>query len=243
MTTKTLRFYESIGLLPAPERTPSGYRDYAPEVTERVQFIRDAQSAGLTLAEVTSVLELRRCREPLLRAHTGAGRAASHRDRRQDRGTRRHPPTTRRSRTTSQATRPRRLHRPAPLSGHRAFPLTRRGVDRGWSPSAGPTNRAARSATMSAVQQRDHRPFGDGGVERDHGRGQPPNRSADPLPTSSGEERRMEFFQVIEAVRHSPVISRRCRRGTTGSAVPVLDDVSFTVGPPTVFAVRHSRSA
>jgi DNA-binding transcriptional MerR regulator len=59
VTTKTLRFYESIGLLPAPERTPSGYRDYAPEVTERVQFIRDAQSAGLTLAEVTSVLELK----------------------------------------------------------------------------------------------------------------------------------------------------------------------------------------
>jgi len=52
----------------------------------------------------------------------------------------------------------------------------------------------------------------------------------------------MEFFQVIEAVRHSPVISRRCRRGTTGSAVPVLDDVSFTVGPPTVFAVRHSAA-
>ena len=59
VTTKTLRFYESIGLLPAPERTPSGYRDYSPEVTERVQFIRDAQSAGLTLAEVTSVLELK----------------------------------------------------------------------------------------------------------------------------------------------------------------------------------------
>ena len=53
----------------------------------------------------------------------------------------------------------------------------------------------------------------------------------------------MEFFQVIEAVRHSPVISRRCRRGTTGSAVPVLDDVSFTVGLPTVFAVRHSAAA
>ena len=59
VTTKTLRFYESIGLLPEPDRTPSGYRDYSPEVTERVQFIRDAQAAGLTLAEVTSVLELK----------------------------------------------------------------------------------------------------------------------------------------------------------------------------------------
>ena len=59
VSAKTLRFYESIGLLPEPVRTPSGYRDYPAEVVERVQFIRDAQSAGLTLAEVTSVLELK----------------------------------------------------------------------------------------------------------------------------------------------------------------------------------------
>ena len=29
-TTKTLRFYEEAGLLPAPERTANGYRDYTP---------------------------------------------------------------------------------------------------------------------------------------------------------------------------------------------------------------------
>jgi MerR family transcriptional regulator, copper efflux regulator len=59
VSTKTLRFYESIGLLPEPVRTPSGYRDYPSAAVERVQFIRDAQAAGLTLAEVTSVLELK----------------------------------------------------------------------------------------------------------------------------------------------------------------------------------------
>ncbi len=59
VTTKTLRFYESIGLLPEPVRTPSGYRDYPAEVTDRIRFIREAQSAGLTLAQVTSVLELK----------------------------------------------------------------------------------------------------------------------------------------------------------------------------------------
>ena len=59
VSAKTLRFYESIGLLPEPVRTASGYRDYSPAVIERVQFIRDAQAAGLTLAEVTSVLELK----------------------------------------------------------------------------------------------------------------------------------------------------------------------------------------
>ena len=59
VTAKTLRFYESIGLLSEPLRTPSGYRDYPPEVVDRIRFIREAQAAGLTLAEVTSVLELK----------------------------------------------------------------------------------------------------------------------------------------------------------------------------------------
>lgn len=59
VTTKALRFYESIGLLPEPSRTGSGYRDYPAETIERIRFIREAQAAGLTLAEVTSVLELK----------------------------------------------------------------------------------------------------------------------------------------------------------------------------------------
>lgn len=59
VSTKALRFYESIGLIPEPSRTLSGYRDYPPDTIERVRFIREAQAAGLTLAEVTSVLELK----------------------------------------------------------------------------------------------------------------------------------------------------------------------------------------
>lgn len=59
VSTKTLRFYEDRGLLPVPARTPAGYRDYRPETVERLGFIRDAQLAGLTLAEITSVLELK----------------------------------------------------------------------------------------------------------------------------------------------------------------------------------------
>lgn len=59
MTTKALRFYETRGLLPAPARTPSGYRDYEPETLERLVFIRDAQFAGLTLTEIASVLEMK----------------------------------------------------------------------------------------------------------------------------------------------------------------------------------------
>ncbi|MFN0091586.1 MAG: heavy metal-responsive transcriptional regulator [Acidimicrobiales bacterium] len=59
MTTKALRFYEKRGLLPAPARTTSGYRDYDPDTVERLAFIRDAQLAGLTLAEIASVLEMK----------------------------------------------------------------------------------------------------------------------------------------------------------------------------------------
>ena len=38
-TAKTLRFYEEQGLLPPAERTPSGYRDYAPETAARIDFV------------------------------------------------------------------------------------------------------------------------------------------------------------------------------------------------------------
>lgn len=60
LTTKTIRFYEQAGLLPEPPRTPGGYRDYPEQrTTQRLAFIRDAQGAGLTLAEIHSVLALR----------------------------------------------------------------------------------------------------------------------------------------------------------------------------------------
>jgi MerR family copper efflux transcriptional regulator len=59
VNTKTVRYYESIGLMPEPERTPAGYRDYTPDALERLRFIRDSQATGLTLAEIQSVLELK----------------------------------------------------------------------------------------------------------------------------------------------------------------------------------------
>ncbi|MEU2406541.1 heavy metal-responsive transcriptional regulator [Streptomyces rubiginosohelvolus] len=59
LTTKTIRFYELAGLLPPPPRTASGYRDYPHHTVARLAFVRDAQAAGLTLAEIRSVLALR----------------------------------------------------------------------------------------------------------------------------------------------------------------------------------------
>jgi DNA-binding transcriptional MerR regulator len=63
-TSKTLRFYEAEGLLPEPERTPSGYRDYESDAVHRVTFIRDAQRAGFTLRQVSQILDIRDGGEP-----------------------------------------------------------------------------------------------------------------------------------------------------------------------------------
>ncbi len=58
-TTKTIRYYESIDLLPDPPRTAAGYREYDGDSVERLRFVREAQSAGLTLTEIQSILELK----------------------------------------------------------------------------------------------------------------------------------------------------------------------------------------
>ncbi|MEX0629673.1 MAG: heavy metal-responsive transcriptional regulator [Chloroflexota bacterium] len=56
---KTIRYYESIGLLPEPKRRPSGYRLYGADDVERLAFIRRAQRFGLRLDEIGEVLALR----------------------------------------------------------------------------------------------------------------------------------------------------------------------------------------
>lgn len=58
-TTKTLRFYEQKGLLPAPERTAADYRVYSGEAVARIDFIHRGQTAGLTLAQIKQILDVR----------------------------------------------------------------------------------------------------------------------------------------------------------------------------------------
>jgi len=58
-TTKTLRFYEESGLLPQTERAANGYRDYGPEALSRLDFIRRGRGAGLTLAQIREVIDIR----------------------------------------------------------------------------------------------------------------------------------------------------------------------------------------
>ena len=55
---KTIRYYEDVGLLPKPARTSSGYRLYAPESVDRLQFIKKAQSLGLRLPDIKEILDL-----------------------------------------------------------------------------------------------------------------------------------------------------------------------------------------
>jgi DNA-binding transcriptional MerR regulator len=56
---KTIRFYESIGVLPEPRRTSSGYRDDDDEHVERLRFIKGAQRLGLKLEDVAEILRFR----------------------------------------------------------------------------------------------------------------------------------------------------------------------------------------
>lgn len=59
MATSAIRFYEEAGLLPEPERTASGYREYDQAVIDRLVFIRAGQGVGLTLNELRDVMLIR----------------------------------------------------------------------------------------------------------------------------------------------------------------------------------------
>ena len=59
VNTKTVRYYESLGILPEPDRSPSGYREYSTDDVERVQFIKTAQRLGLSLSEIAEILGFR----------------------------------------------------------------------------------------------------------------------------------------------------------------------------------------
>jgi DNA-binding transcriptional MerR regulator len=52
----TVRFYERRGVLPTPQRRPSGYRVYSQSTVERIRAARAMQNLGLTLDEVIDAL-------------------------------------------------------------------------------------------------------------------------------------------------------------------------------------------
>jgi len=64
LSIKTIRYYESRGLLEKPPRTEGGYRLYGPEEVARLQFVQRAKLLGLTLEEIRELVALAaRCNE------------------------------------------------------------------------------------------------------------------------------------------------------------------------------------
>lgn len=68
LTRDTLRYYERLGLLSPAGRTSGGFRVYPAQTLERLRFIKQAQTLGLTLHEIRDLLSyqdqrgLKRCR-------------------------------------------------------------------------------------------------------------------------------------------------------------------------------------
>ena len=56
VTTDEVRYYERLKILPRAGRTRAGYRLYSEEDVERLRFIKQAQSLGLSLDEVKELL-------------------------------------------------------------------------------------------------------------------------------------------------------------------------------------------
>ena len=55
---KTIRYYESVSLLPRPDRTASGYRDYDDPALQRLRFVQRARSLGFSVRECADLLAL-----------------------------------------------------------------------------------------------------------------------------------------------------------------------------------------
>lgn len=58
VSAKMIRYYESIGLLPAARRTDSGYRFYTDEDVHVLRFVRRARDLGFAVADIGELLAL-----------------------------------------------------------------------------------------------------------------------------------------------------------------------------------------
>ncbi len=55
---ETIRYYERIGLIPAPHRNSNGYREYQDSDVERLRFIGRSRDLGFNLEQIRSLLDL-----------------------------------------------------------------------------------------------------------------------------------------------------------------------------------------
>lgn len=54
----TIRYYEQVGLLPAPDRAHNNRRTYGPEMVRRLRFIRHARELGFEVEAIRQLLSL-----------------------------------------------------------------------------------------------------------------------------------------------------------------------------------------
>lgn len=55
---ETIRYYESVGLMPDPPRTPSGHRRYAQDHLARLRFIRRARELGFEIVQTRELIAM-----------------------------------------------------------------------------------------------------------------------------------------------------------------------------------------
>ncbi|MGL4716597.1 MAG: Cu(I)-responsive transcriptional regulator [Aeromonas sp.] len=60
LTAKTIRYYESIGLIKAPVRSDNGYRSYSEGSLRELRFVKRARETGFNLEECQELLALYR---------------------------------------------------------------------------------------------------------------------------------------------------------------------------------------
>ena len=58
ISIRTIRYYESLGLIESLRRTKGGFRQFSWDVFARLEFIKRAQSLGLSLQEIGEILQL-----------------------------------------------------------------------------------------------------------------------------------------------------------------------------------------
>jgi Cu(I)-responsive transcriptional regulator len=58
VSQRMIRHYEKIGLIPAPRRRESGYRDYSRSDVDRLRFVANARDLGFPMDEIATLLSL-----------------------------------------------------------------------------------------------------------------------------------------------------------------------------------------
>ncbi|MCO6450736.1 MAG: heavy metal-responsive transcriptional regulator [Caldilineales bacterium] len=63
VSTKTIRYYQEIGVLPPPKRLPNGYRDYSQADVDRLKLVAGAPGLGFSLDDIGEIMDMRERRE------------------------------------------------------------------------------------------------------------------------------------------------------------------------------------